>query len=308
MNTKLELKRIGIFLAFAYGIAWATALVIALTGGFVDSPVLIPALNITLGLALTATVYMSAPALAHVLTRVITREGWSDLWLRPRLRQGWPYWLAAWFLPAVLILLGAALYFLIFPGRFTLDQITRMAGEGAPNPWVIVIIQTLSAVLVSPFLNGLFTFGEEFGWRGYLLQKLLPMGARKAMLVSGIIWGMWHWPVILMGHNYGLEYPGAPWLGPLAMVVMTFSVGVFLSWVTLRGGSVWPAVIGHAVLNGLAALPLLLHDGAPNMVLGPAVAGVIGGAGFLAFALVLLARPRALESRSLLHGEDGAVL
>lgn len=298
MPSTLDRKRIRIFVAFAYGIALATALVIYLTGAMKDSPVLIPGSNVTLAVALTATIYMSAPALANVLTRTITREGWKDTWLRPRLRQGWPFWLAAWVLPSVLTLAGAAIYFLIFPQQFSTARVDLLSGSGYSNPWGIVASQLLLAVVISPFVNGLFTFGEEFGWRAYLLQKLMPLGGRKAVLILGVIWGAWHWPLTVMGHNYGLNYPGFPWLGMLVMVWFTTALSVFLGWVTLRAGSVWPAVIGHAAVNGFGAAALVFASAQPNMLLGPAVAGVIGCLGFTLFAVALLLAPGALEPRA----------
>ena len=153
-------------------------------------------------------------------------------------------------------------------------------------------------MLIAPVVNSLFTFGEEFGWRGYLQPKLMPLGGRKAMLLMGVIWGMWHWPLTIQGHNYGLEYSGYPWAGMLMMLVFTTALGTFLGWVTLRSGSVWPAVIGHAAINGMGALPALFTLGQPNMLLGPMVAGIIGGIGFIALALVLFIHPRALAPAS----------
>src|SRR6185436_9566278 len=84
----LDRRRIALYLTFAYGIAWTCGLIIALTGGLANSPPLIPGTPITLALVLLATVYMWAPASANILTRLITREGWGDLCLRPRLRHG----------------------------------------------------------------------------------------------------------------------------------------------------------------------------------------------------------------------------
>src|SRR4030042_5224477 len=108
----------------------------------------------------------------------------------------------------------------------------------------------------------------------------MPPGRRRAVLLLGLIWGMWHWPVISMGHNYGLDYPGAPWLGMGAMVWFTLVIGVFLGWVPLRGGSVWPAVIGHAAINGITGIGAIFVRGNPNPLLGPLPVGVIGSLGF----------------------------
>ncbi len=294
MEHPLDRRRIGIFLLFAFGIAWTLYAIIYFTGGIADSQNLIPGTPITIAIVLM-TLSMWAPALANVFTRAITHEGRQDLWLRPKLRRGWPYWLLMWFLPAVLAILGAALYFALYPHQFDpnmqafRDQVEAMTGEAMSVPTATLVgLQVLQAALLAPLLNGLATFGEEFGWRAYLQQKLMPLGVRRAMVAMGLIWGVWHWPVIAMGYNFGDAYPGAPWLGLLAMVWFTFVVGTVLGWSVVRAGSVWPAVIGHAALNGIAALGLLFVVGEPNSLLGPTSVGLIGGIGWTIFALVLL--------------------
>ncbi len=297
MESTLDRKRILIFLALAFGIAWAGALVIYLTGGLESSPFTYLILTV---------VYMGAPTIAHVLTRILTHEGWGDLYLRPRLRREWPYWVAAWFAPGVLTIIGMIVFFVIFPqyydaGLTGVKQMleTQAAMTGQPvqdtNPWLIVISQTVLALAIAPLLNAFATFGEEFGWRAYLQPKLLPLGGRTMMLAMGVIWGMWHWPLIAMGHNYGLDYPGAPWGGLLMMVCFTLTLGTLLGWLTLRAGSVWPAVIGHAAINGIAALGMLFVQGEPNLLLGPLPIGLIGAVGFTVVALALFARPGSFE-------------
>jgi len=303
LDEKLNKKRLFIFLAFAFGLAWLISLVIALKGGLAESPLLIPSLNLTLAAALLAGGVMMAPALANLLTRLLTHEGKADLWLKPaRFANPWRNWLLAWALPAVLTVLGAALFFLLFPSNFDreLESLRAVLSAAAPDQnvsaWTYLLLNTLQALLLAPILNALFCFGEEFGWRAYLLPKLLPLGTRKAVLLSGVIWGLWHAPVIAMGHNYGLDYPGFPWLGILMMIWFCVTLGTILSWLTLKEGSVWPAVIGHGAINGIAALGLVAQKGAPNTLLGPAPTGIIGGLFFSVFALVLLLKPGALEA------------
>lgn len=301
MIDKLNQKRLLLFLAFAFGIAWLISLVIALQGGLSQSPLLIPELNLSLAAALLAGGVMMAPALANLLARLLTREGKAGLWLKPaRYEDPWRYWLLAWLLPAIGTILGALLYFALFPPAFDsqLESLRAMLSAAAPDqnvsPWVYLLTNTLQAVLLAPILNAIFCFGEEYGWRAYLLPKLLPLGNRKAVLLSGLIWGLWHAPIIAMGHNYGLDYPGFPWLGILAMIWFCVALGTFFSWLTLKEGSVWPAVIGHGALNGIAALGLLAQKGAPNTLLGPAPTGLIGGLFFTLLALALLLKPDAL--------------
>ena len=300
MDKSIDTKRIILYLLFAFGIAWATGLVIFLTGGLANNPLALP---------LEIVGYMGAPAMAHLLTRLVTREGWHDLYLRPKFRRGWRYWLICWVAPAVLTIVGMAVFFVLFPQYFDpalgnvqklLQSAAARAGQAASavtqmNPWTLVLVQTLQAIVIAPILNGLPTLGEEFGWRAYLLPKLMPLGGRKAMLLMGVIWGVWHWPIIALGHNYGLNYPGAPWLGMLAMVWFTLSCGTLLGWAALRSGSVWPAVIGHGAINGIAALGALLVQGQPSPLLGPTPVGIIGLVGFAAVALVIFLNPRALR-------------
>ena len=110
------------------------------------------------------------------------------------------------------------------------------------------------------------------------------------MVLIGIIWGVWHWPLILMGYEYGLSYGGAPWPGLLLFVWFTFIVGTYLGWLTLKSKSVWPAVIAHASINGVAAGVLLVSRGQPNPLLGPGVNGLIASLPFDVIALWLLWR------------------
>jgi membrane protease YdiL (CAAX protease family) len=302
MHTVIQKKRIWIYLAFAFGISWATGGIIYLTGGLQNSPTFsIGGRSLTLAWVLLATAYMFGPAIANVLTRLATKEGTAELSLEPKFDRGrWVQWLLAWFLPGLLTVLGLVIFFLILPQHYdpTLgalsQQMEAVGVSGVANPWLVVVVQGLQALLLAPLLNAVSTFGEEFGWRGYLQPKLMPLGPRKAILLAGVIWGIWHWPLILMGHNYGLDYFGAPFLGPLAMVWFTVVFGVLLGWLTIRAGSVWPAVIAHSALNGIAAIGILLAQGNPSSLLGPAPTGLIGGLGFTLAAILILTLPGSL--------------
>lgn len=300
MPNALDSRRIAVFLAFAFGIAWATGLAIAVTGGLAGGPQVVPGLP--LAGVLLATGYMWAPGLAHLFTRLVTREGWRDLYLRPNILRGWPYWLAGWILPAVATILGAALFFAVFPQYFDpslkmlRDMLAKTPATAALNPWLIAAANTAVGIVISPFVNGLFTLGEEFGWRAYLLPRLMPLGGRRAAIVLGLIWGAWHWPVIAMGYEYGAGYAGFPWVGFLLFLPFTVALSIFLAWITLRGGSVWPAVIGHAAVNGIASVAIIATQGEPSLLLGPLPIGVIGGAGYFLLAIAVLLIPRGLAS------------
>lgn len=296
-NNFVDWKRVGIFIAFAFGIAWLVALALYLTGGLTATPYT---------LVLLAVGYMGAPAFSHILTRLVTREGWQGLYLRPNFKKGWLYWSICWIAPAIFTFLGMALFFMLFPQYYdpslslakkVMENSAALTGQPLPaiDPWVVVMSQTLTALLVAPILNAIPILGEEFGWRAYLQPKLMPLGGRKAMGLMGIVWGLWHAPLIPMGHNYGTNYPGAPWSGILATIWIMFILGTFLGWAALRGGSVWPAVIGHGAINGIAGIYAFFTQGNPNLLLGPSVAGIIGSWALAVVALIIFLKRDALK-------------
>jgi membrane protease YdiL (CAAX protease family) len=297
MTTQIDMRRILIFLAIACGLSWGTALLIYLNGWNTNPPMLAP--NVPITLILIAGIYMPAPALANVLTRLITREGWGDTWLRPNFRNNWRYWLLAWLLPGIFTLVGGGLYYAVFSNQFDasipgLRQQLVVAGQSLPDGdlTTIFIMQTIVTILVAPIVAGLFIFGEEFGWRAYLQQKLLPLGWRPAMLLMGLIWGLWHWPLIAMGNTYGTDYPGYPYSGIAMMCLFTFTFGIIEGWLVIKSSSVWPAVIAHAGINGIAGFTLFfLSTKDANTLLGPIPAGVLAMLPFLLLALFLFFRP-----------------
>lgn len=311
MDTRLNNKRIWIYLAFAIGVPWIAALVLYLTMG---------ATNLPMAAGLANLIFITVPALAHVATRLITREGWKRTWLWPKFRRGWPFYLAAIFLPFLATIVGAALFYLIFPSAFD-SSLGPLQQYYAPysvapetNPWMALLIITLTASLGWLYKNGLLSIGEEFGWRAYLLPKLMgrfsgrepvPGGsldaaaARKASLVIGVIWGVWHYPLIIMGMSGDPTITLSRALATLGLyVISTCAMSVLLCWVTLRSGSVWPASLGHGFINGTSAIPGMALKGAADPLLGPGLPGLIGTLGYLLVALVLLLNSRAFASKA----------
>ncbi len=168
-----------------------------------------------------------------------------------------------------------------------MSQIAEMyVAQGLPlaqgSLTTIFITQFVMGLFLSPLLNILTTSGEEIGWRGYLLPKLMDhYNPRLAILVSGFIWGLWHAPIIAMGYNYGRDYPFFPWLGILAMIVFSIFVGSFFSFLAIKTKSFLPAAIAHGSLNGFAAISVFFTIGNPSPFIGPLPLGIIGGIGFL---------------------------
>jgi len=292
MISSIDRKRIFIFVGITYGIALLVILV-EYFSGWVDNrfnPVSTVA-------SLVMYIIGFAPALGNIATRLITREGWSNTYLRPNLRRGWPFYLAACTLPLLAIILGGAIYYLLFPGRFDLSMaFARQAGK-------ISATDTLASVMGQKALEGFFIvlfggllifIGEEFGWRAYLQPKLMPIGSRKAVLLTGAIWAVFHWPMIFLGFNYGSGYWGAPVSGALLFVLIVMPMSVLLTWMTMRTGSIWPACFAHAENNAFCYLMILFLIGKPDVLIGPSNEGIVGCLGYVLLALPIFLIPGAL--------------
>ncbi|WP_330630103.1 CPBP family intramembrane glutamic endopeptidase [Halocatena halophila] len=288
---QLEWRRIGCYLVVTFGFSWLVAVVLYLTGGIgLESQQAFSGVKYA---TILLPLYMFGPAIGVIITRLVTGEGRDRLFVRPRLRSNWRWYLLGWLGPPVLIALGGALYFLLMPSQFdptfsSLEAFARQVGlpGGSLDPLALLGLLVVGALTIDAAITSIATFGEEFGWRAYLVPKLLALGDRRAIVLSGVIWGVWHWPLTIQGHNY----PGTPILGAVLMCYFTIVVGVFLAWIALRGESVWPAVIGHAVINTTTPLVILLDVDMPQYLIGPMITGVVGSIPFALLACWLLLR------------------
>ncbi|MFC7643624.1 CPBP family intramembrane glutamic endopeptidase [Streptosporangium lutulentum] len=161
------------------------------------------------------------------------------------------------------------------------------------EPEVLAAVQIASAILVAPLINSIAALGEEWGWRGWLLPRLMPLGTWRALLVSGVIWGAWHAPLTLRGYNY--PELGA-WAAPM-FVIFCVVFGAVLGWLRLYSGSFWPAVVGHGALNASGALVVLVGDAADPPDLAVAgITGLVGSALLAVVAAVLFKRRPVRQS------------
>jgi len=197
---------------------------------------------------------MWVPGLAAFITmRFITHEKFSTSLLR---FGSWKPYLAAWILfPLIFILIYTTTWALGLgqPDWQLTAFLQTIASSGADisaAPRVELIIGGVFAtsLFASVWINSLAGFGEEWGWRGYLLPRLMPLGKVKAYLLVGIIWGVWHAPLIMVGFNY----PGTPLLGLAAFLGMTTAVSIFMNEMTLRYQSAVLAGWMHGLFNSQA--------------------------------------------------------
>jgi membrane protease YdiL (CAAX protease family) len=130
----------------------------------------------------------------------------------------------------------------------------QSAELGAIPDLALLLLVGAQTIILGPVLGLLIAFGEEFGWRGYLQGELTKMGKVRGILLVGVIWGLWHAPIIAMGHNY----PGHPVLGMLLMTLMTVAWAFVLGYAVMKSQSVWLAAFLHALLNQTASFLILM--------------------------------------------------
>ena len=284
---------VALFVALAFGISWVIWLGLGALG---------------VGFTVRTAIGMFGPAAAAALVRgPLRHEGFGDAGLRLVARGlrggGWMY-LAAYVIPPLLIFAGIGLSLLIHYQHWAdpvlaleriIQQQLAASGTRLPRGFTLhqlavisLIEQTVLALSLVLAFNMIFTFGEEFGWRGYLLPRLAPLGGVWAAVITGVIWGLWHAPLIVFS---GYNFPGHPLLGILGMVVFTVGYGMIFAWLRFRSGSVWPSTLAHAALNAQAGFAVLLLAPARDSLLRPPV-GLIGVVPVLVVAIALAATGR----------------
>jgi membrane protease YdiL (CAAX protease family) len=235
----------------------------------------------------STAVAMLVPAIAALLMLlIVTREGWSRRgWASLGVhRAGFRSWPVAVAVPLVIVAVGAVTAVSTNKAHW---ETSGQAAGFSPAFWLgIVLINIVYASLT-------VSLTEEIGWRGYLLPRLGQLGTRKTLLLSGLLHGLWHLPVILLTTLY---HPAGNRLIVLTMFSVTVTaVGVFLGWLRLRSGSVWPPVLAHSANNvGIMWLG--------DLVMGDAVTiqyiadeGIIHLLAYVAIATAILLRANSAQ-------------
>ncbi len=253
MDKKKEIKSLCLYLAFTFGISWAMFFALILSG----EKLFDTGGNMSGTGSLVCTLGMLCPAVGMLLTRKVTKEGYA-LTGKNSMMLGISlsgrkiiFLIIALLLPWIINELNCVLKIALNPGCFSKELGEIMTGDKR-YPFVYPLMAIVSGTFIS--IGGL---GEELGWRGYMMPKLLKITSKhKAILLGGIIWGVWHWPLTYMGHNFGTDYKGYPYLGFAAMCLLCIVSGTVLTYLTIKSGSIWPAAVFHAVGN---ASPTILR-------------------------------------------------
>lgn len=256
--TSTDRRGIALFLVIAFSGAWLVALPLWFSESGLASPWATPLL----------VAMMFTPAVAALIAAKVfpAEQGFlRETTLRPRrrFRHWWGYIVVAWLGPILVVVAAAAVAAAVgwlqldlteFSG-FALTLEGALGGAELPIPVQGIVVAQLVSLLFIPLLNVIPAMGEEIGWRGFLQARLLPLGQWPAVLITGVVWGLWHAPVVLLGYNYPEQNPV---VALLLMVVFSTLVSVLLGWLSIASGTVWTAGIAHGFINGAAGLPALL--------------------------------------------------
>ncbi|WP_308799837.1 CPBP family intramembrane glutamic endopeptidase [Agromyces silvae] len=270
-----------VFVVISIGGAWLVALPLWTSGEGLMHPLF----------TLIALAMMYTPALATLVVVLWVRRPANIpryLGLTP-MRPAGRTWLfiaigavGFWVLAYASMLLGQAM------GLIRLDlsgvsaitaTIEATGGQAAAMDVSVIVAVNLATLPLITIVNSVAAFGEEIGWRGWLLPSLRPLGTMPALLISGVIWGVWHAPLILLGYNY----QRTDLAGVGFMVVFCVLVGILIGWLRLRSASVWPAVIAHGALNTAVSAFLIFVD-VRDLPAGP-WGSLLGWPGWILLAL-----------------------
>ncbi len=274
-------NQIRIYLIFVLGICWALGIAAFCLQGNSQNTIY----------QILQKGFTAFPVIAAVLTRRMTRDK-SEWRISFRVWKNKKLWAFCAFVPGILIVMGTALYFVLFPeqysGVFNLgsligtEQVIHIA-----NPLQFCVICVLVAAVCIPIQ--VLELGEEIGWREYLLPKqIAEYGVRKGTLMNGLYWGIAHLPLIFLGFNYSLENAGAPWSNMLMMMLVCMTMGSICSYVMVYSNNVmYPAII-HGVVNVIGEIPVFISVSGKNGLLGPNPTGLISMSGLILCAIIML--------------------
>ena len=243
------------------------------------------------GLMAFSTVYMFFPMVTALVLQAIDKEKFNHTGL-VNFKFNWA-WLVAWLMPVVMVFFCILVNGLM-PGvelKYSAEQLisqyhipedqqdlVREQFEKFPA-WLMVLSVVFSGLLTGITINALAAFGEEYGWRNYFVGALREVKFWKAALFIGIVWGLWHFPLILMGHNY----PNEPQWGVLLMVVFCVLAGVLELYFVLKTKSMIVAAVMHGTINAVAGMTIYFTLGGNDFL-----NGMTGLSGFIVMVVTIL--------------------
>ena len=220
------------YLALSFAPAWLAWAAVGAVGLSMDDPLI----------QLVTAAFIPALA-ATIVRRWITGEGFTDAGLRPRLRQHWRTYVFALALSP--LILGIALTIAWIVGYWS-----PTATDFSDHALFIAAIPVIPLIAMPVF------FGEEFGWTAYLRDRLLPGRPVATTFATGLIWGIWHWPLPWVGY-FGEQVDARDAvIAMLLWIPLSILLEFLIGFVWGRTGSVWPSTIVHGGGNLVVAVGL----------------------------------------------------
>ena len=193
---------------------------------------------------------MWSPAAASIVARLVLREGFADVSFRVGGRRGWQAIVVAVIFPIVIGLTVYGIAWMTGLARFAPRPggLVAQLGVASASPVAAFLVMLVAAATIGTIVGILTAAGEEIGWRGYMLTRLIDAGIPHPVLASGLIWGLWHVPIV-----FGAGYAAgpSPTASALLLVVLATAFGVVFARLRLQTGSVWPAIVLHAAWNSI---------------------------------------------------------
>lgn len=159
------------------------------------------------------------------------------------------------------------------------DQMQEMKNSIESMPVHPIWLSLIQGLIAGVTINAVAGFGEELGWRGFLVRQFENQKFMKTALIIGLVWGIWHSPLILMGHNY----PAYPIFGVFMMTAWCILLSPLFLYITIKAKSVIAAAIMHGTLNGTIGISFMTLKGGNELMIGST-----GLAGFIALSIVTL--------------------
>ena len=216
-----------------------------------------------------ATIYMWIPAIITIILMKTEKRNLKELGIIFRPNRWFLFaWLIFLFLALLVIPVNSALpgvefsatmddFFDQYQDLMTPEQFEESRNLAVNNPILPFLIMIAQGLFAGITINAFFGFGEELGWRGYLYREFEKLGFWKASFITGVIWGIWHAPLIIQGHNY----PGYPVIGVIMMVIWCVLLAPLFTLIRSRSGSVIAAAVGHGTLNGIIGISFVYVAG-----------------------------------------------
>ena len=222
---------------------------------------------------------MLIPLLAVIFTQLIFKEPvLKNLGISFKINRWW--WIGWLLMPLIAFaVLGVTL--LMLGAQWTTDsemmqKVMLSLPEGI-GIWGVITIAVISGLLSGITTNAVFAFGEEIAWRGFLMKEFKGEKFLMVAFYIGIIWGFWHAPLILNGHNY----PQHPVAGVFMMVPFCLLLTPMLMYFRQKSGSVIVPAIMHGTFNAVAGLSAFVVTPANDLLYGAA-----GLAGFIVLLIM----------------------